>query len=148
MSFSRSAVRILTRRVSLPETNSNTLEQLRQSRSGQLTRDQNIAELVEIIQVETDEVRNSVGERRRITVDEFQDMPDVRGELVLSLLGLMAPKRSTGCGFTILGDPAHAIYGFAANAMDAGASASSYWRRATQSYGSELHIRSSGGTTE
>lgn len=161
LSFSRSAVRTLTRRLSLiSETNSNTLEQLRHvsirtfdswafrilrlmgfSPSLLLSRsyDQNIAELVEIIQgPRRDEVRNFVGERRHIIVDEFQDMPGVRGELVLSLLGLMAPKGSAGCGFTILGDPAQAIYGFAVNAMGAGASASSYWRRVRQSYGSEL----------
>ncbi|MGO8025730.1 UvrD-helicase domain-containing protein [Rhizobium leguminosarum] len=161
LSFSRSAVRTLTRRLSLiSQTDLKTLEQLRHvsirtfdswafrilrlmgySPSLLLARnyDQNIAELVELIEgTRRDEVHSFIGERRHIIVDEFQDMPGVRGELVLRLLGLMAPKGTTQCGFTILGDPAQAIYGFAVTSAEGGASAAEYWQRVRQSYGSEL----------
>ncbi|WP_203424255.1 UvrD-helicase domain-containing protein [Sinorhizobium sp. BG8] len=161
LSFSRSAVRTLTRRISLiSQTNLRTLEQLRHvslrtfdswtfrilrlmgySPTLLLSRhyDQNIAELVTLIQgPRRDEVRNFIGERRHIIVDEFQDMPGIRGELVLSLLGLMAPNGAAECGFTVLGDPAQAIYGFAVGAGQSDASASVYWRRIRETYSGEL----------
>ena len=43
---------------------------------------------------------------RHIVVDEIQDLVGVRAALVLTLL------RFAGCGFTLLGDPAQAIYNF------------------------------------
>lgn len=50
---------------------------------------------------------------RHIIVDEFQDISGVRGTLVLELLRLLAPPEQAGVGFTVLGDPAQAIYAFA-----------------------------------
>ena len=66
-----------------------------------------------------DDVRAFIGDRRHLIVDEFQDLPGVRGELVLRLLDLLAPSGAPGYGFTILSDPAQAIYGFAARAQGA-----------------------------
>jgi DNA helicase-2/ATP-dependent DNA helicase PcrA len=49
---------------------------------------------------------------RHIIVDEFQDLSGVRGGLVLELLSRYATPGKAGAGFTVLGDPAQAIYGF------------------------------------
>jgi hypothetical protein len=68
------------------------------------------------------------------------DLPGVRGELVLVLLDLMAPPGQPGCGLTILGDPAQAIYGFAA---DRGTmTPRQYWDQVQKLYRGELRIHS------
>lgn len=166
LSFSRSAVRTLTRRLTrVAEANPQVVEELRHisirtfdSWAFRMLRllgrqpaellarehDDNIAELTDRISgPQRDEVRALVGDRRHLIVDEFQDLPGVRGELVLALLSLLAPPGVPGCGFTILGDPAQAIYGFAARAKDGStfASPSEYWKRVRDLYGSELEIR-------
>lgn len=52
---------------------------------------------------------------RHVIVDEFQDLAGVRGALVLELLEVVCPPQSKcEAGFTVLGDEAQAIYGFAA----------------------------------
>lgn len=50
-----------------------------------------------------------VSDCRHLIVDELQDVVSVRAELVRAIL------RLAGCGFTLLGDPAQAIYGFTAS---------------------------------
>ena len=103
-------------------------------------REENIRELTGLITGRGREaVRARIGERRHLIVDEFQDLPGVRGELVLAVLDLLAPPGRPGAGFTILGDPAQAIFGFAA---DAGSGVSptpaEYWKRVTDAYHGEL----------
>lgn len=60
-----------------------------------------------------DDIRERLAGVRHVIVDEFQDLAGVRGRLVLTLLDLLAPPEDEGVGFTILGDEAQAIYGFA-----------------------------------
>ena len=50
---------------------------------------------------------------KHVIVDEFQDLSGVRGALVTELLTTLSPPGGAGSGFTVLGDPAQAIYGFA-----------------------------------
>ncbi|WP_201768917.1 UvrD-helicase domain-containing protein [Myxococcus stipitatus] len=166
LSFSRSAVRTLTRRLSrVAGPEDRVLEELRHvsirtfdswvfrmlrllggTPSALLARehDANIAELTALIAgSRRDDVRALAGDRRHLIVDEFQDLPGVRGELVLALLELLAPPGHPGCGFTILGDPAQAIYGFAAR-NTAGAvfpGPAEYWKRVLSAYGAGLDVR-------
>lgn len=165
LSFSRSAVRTLTRRLArVAGADEQVLEELRHvsirtfdswafrilrlmGRSAQmlLTRehDDNIAELTSLIAgSRADDVRALIGNRRHLIVDEFQDLPGVRGELVLALLGLLAARDEPGCGFTILGDPAQAIYGFAARSYGGRTfpGPAEYWRRVRELYGASLEV--------
>ena len=164
LSFSRSAVRNLTQRLArVTGTNDTILEELRHvsirtfdSWAFRILRlldypahallakghDENIAELTSLVgHTEPDKIRLLIGERRHLIVDELQDLPGVRGELVLALLRLLAPPGQPGAGFTILGDPAQAIYGFAANPTGQEFSTpAEYWKRITDAYGSELEI--------
>lgn len=166
LSFSRSAVRTLTRRLSRSAGGEDgVLEELRhvsirtfdswafrmlrllgQPAPTLLARghDENISELTRLMgSSQRDEVRRLVGDRRHLIVDEFQDLPGVRGELVLALLHLLAPPRRPGVGFTILGDPAQAIYGFAAHEEGrAFPTPVEYWNAVITTYGSELEQRS------
>jgi len=76
--------------------------------------DGNISQLTELLSgPEQKEILDQIGQKAHVLVDEYQDLPGPRGELLLALLPLVAPPDSRGCGFTILGDPAQAIYGFA-----------------------------------
>lgn len=162
LSFSRSAVRTLTHRLSsVTGTEEVILEELRHvsirtfdswtfrilRRLGHpvpdlLTRshDDNIAELTRQIKgPQKDQIRELIGDRRHLIVDEFQDLPGVRGDLVLTLMSLIAPPGCPGTGFTVLGDPAQAIYGFAGKGSDqAFPSPSEYWKRIVDNYGSDL----------
>lgn len=162
LSFSRGAVRTLTRRmVAVAGADERTVEELRHvsvrtfdSWAFRILRlmggtpedllrrrhDENIAALVEMLRGPArDDVRRVLGDRRHVVVDEFQDLPGVRGELVLALLDLLAPPGEAGCGFTVLGDPAQAIYGFATGDDDA-VSAATYWRRLIETYGDDLDV--------
>lgn len=49
---------------------------------------------------------------RHIIVDEIQDLTNERAVLLDQLLRNLAPPRTPGVGFTLLGDPCQAIYGF------------------------------------
>lgn len=165
LSFSRSAVRTLTRRMSVVAgTDEHLIEELRHisvrtfdswafrilrllgERPDELLRnghDANIRALTEAIRDSRRQaVRQAIGDRRHLIVDEFQDLPGVRGELVLALLDLLAPAGAPGCGFTILGDPAQAIYGFAAKREDGSSypSSAEYWQRIVSAYRGELEI--------
>jgi hypothetical protein len=136
LSFSRSAVRTLTSRVERTvASSSDDLLELRHLSIrtfdawsfrilrllGHLPKDllgrgydQTIKLLVdELRSARREQVREVLGNVRHVIVDEFQDLSGVRGALVLELLGLLAPPGRTGVGFTVLGDEAQAIYGFA-----------------------------------
>ncbi|SHF84991.1 UvrD-like helicase C-terminal domain-containing protein [Loktanella atrilutea] len=162
--FSRSAVRTLTRRLGkIVETDPRVVEELRhlsvrtfdswafrmlrllgEAPHTLLTRghDANVAALTEIAKgPRCDDLRTLMGDRRHFIVDEFQDLPGVRGDLVLALLALMAPPEQPGCGFTILGDPAQAIFGFARGMRDDGEpfpTPLEYWREVCRIYSKEL----------
>ena len=164
LSFSRSAVRNLTDRLArLEGTDDRVLEELRHvsirtfdswafrtlrllgsPADALLARghDENIDELAELIEGRRREaIRGLIGDRRHLIVDEFQDLPGVRGELVLALLDLLAPPARAGAGFTILGDPAQAIYAFAATASGSTfPTPAEYWERVRESYGAELEL--------
>ena len=164
LSFSRSAVRNVTDRLArLGGTDGTVLEELRHvsirtfdSWAFRMLRlvghpapmllarghDENIEELTRLIKgKQRDRIRTRIGDRRHLIVDEFQDLPGVRGELVLALLDLLSPPGQPGAGFTILGDPAQAIYGFAATkAGRAFPTPAEYWKRVTDTYGAELDV--------
>jgi hypothetical protein len=166
LSFSRGAVRTLTRRLTtLVGASSHVVEELRyiairtfdswafrilrlmDNDPRELLRrphDENIAHLVQLLgSARAAEVRDRIGDRRHLIVDEFQDLPGVRGELVLALLELLAPPGQAGVGFTILGDPAQAIYGFAAGnaGQDGRVTPLDYWNAVRERYGAELAVR-------
>ena len=164
LSFSRSAVRNLTDRLArLEGSDDRILEELRHvsirtfdSWAFRMLRllgnpapellarryDENIEELTGLIGGrQRVAIRRLIGDRRHLIVDEFQDLPGVRGELVLALLDLLAPPGRTGAGFTILGDPAQAIYAFAATGTcNAFPTPAEYWKRVRQAYGTELEV--------
>ena len=50
---------------------------------------------------------------RHVIVDEFQDLPGVRAEMVTALLARLDGLAGAKVGFTVLGDPVQAIYRFA-----------------------------------
>jgi len=159
LSFSRSAVRTLARRIEqLASTGEATVEELRhlsirtfdswafrflrQSGAQPIellgrSHEQNIQNVIDVL---TGPQRESAIELlshvRHVIIDEFQDLPGLRGTLVLALLDLLAPPARHGVGFTVLGDPAQAIYGFAARDSDEGASApDDFWALLRQRYG-------------
>lgn len=163
LSFSRSAVRTLTRRLATL-SNPFVIEELRHvairtfdswafrilrlagARSEDLLsggHDKNIETLTGLIRgSRREEIRQLIGNKKCIIVDEFQDLPGVRGDLVLALFDLIAPPGAGGAGFTVLGDPAQAIFGFAGRLESAGAEARTareYWQDIRTRYGGELN---------
>lgn len=73
----------------------------------------NIAKLVNKFRTEQrEQVREHLKHIRHVIVDELQDLAGWRGELVVELLKLVCPPGDNKVGFTLLGDPAQAIYGF------------------------------------
>lgn len=161
LSFSRSAVRTLTRRLSGLAAEPAVVEELRHvsirtfdSWAFRILRlagfppaqllssdhNANIALLTRLLEGERRaEILDRIGERRHLIIDEFQDLPGVRGDLVLALLQALAPPRQDGAGFTVLGDTAQAIYGFAArNSGDTCPSPAEYWAAVEQLYGDDL----------
>lgn len=136
LSFSRSAVKTLTRRLEkFVAAAPDELEELRHlsirtfdSWSFRLLRlighapqkllqasyDSNIDLLVRELESENREkIEERLASIRHVIVDEMQDLSGVRGALVLGILRLVAPPGKGKAGFTILGDEAQAIYGFA-----------------------------------
>ena len=135
LSFSRSAVRTLTRRLESFAVDSEAMADLRHvsirtfdswafrllrrldSTPADLlrqTHDENIATLTTLLWSEGPaDIAALLNPVRHVIVDEFQDLAGVRGNLVLALLHFLAPPKDQGCGFTVLGDEAQAIYGFA-----------------------------------
>ena len=137
LSFSRSAVATLTKRIrTLQLDDEETIEDLRHlsirtfdSWAFRMLRqtgvpaadllsqshDENIAALTTLIM---DKSRNDITDRlasiRHVIVDEFQDLPGVRSEMVIALLLRLTGIQDHPVGFTVLGDPAQAIFRFAA----------------------------------
>lgn len=141
LSFSRSAVRTLMRRLEMFESAEPVIlselqhisvrtfdswafrilrrmgHQPRELLSG--AHDQTIAMLVsELRGGRRPELKKFLAEISHVIVDEFQDLGGIRGELVTELLSLIAPPETEGVGFTILGDEAQAIYGFSLRNAD------------------------------
>jgi hypothetical protein len=135
LSFSRSAVRTLTKRLArLDGLDEQVLEELRHvsirtfdswafrmlRRLGKdsdellgMSHDENIAALVDLLRTpQAAEAQRTLKGVRHVLIDEVQDLAGVRGDLVVELLKLISPPSSKGAGFTLLGDPAQSIYGF------------------------------------
>lgn len=85
------------------------------------THDMNV-KLATALLKESDDVPEPLSAKKHFFIDEFQDLPSVRGEFVYQLLAKLC--RSDDFGFTLLGDPAQAIFSFA----DAG-KANDWWGR-------------------
>lgn len=136
LSFSRNAVKTLSHRIQRMQREAvkqieemrylsvrtfdawtfRTLRQLSFQPGALLRRehDANIHELIDQLKgKKRQDVKALLSEVRHVIVDELQDLSGVRGALVVELLQLLAPPREKGAGFTVLGDPAQAIYGFA-----------------------------------
>lgn len=134
LSFSRSAVATLTRRLAQPGVleqrlledlrhlavrtfDSWTFRMLRQggATAAELlsrTHDANIEDLSERIEADKDlELLHRLSGLRHVVVDEFQDLNGPRLRLVRVLLRHLV--RNPEVGFTVLGDPVQAIYRFA-----------------------------------
>ncbi len=136
LSFSRTAVATLTNRLaSLQFTDERLIEDLRHlairtfdswafrvlRQSGEAatdllsrSHDQNIQALVDLLGDKNNQFLTQVlSSIRHVIVDEFQDLPGVRSEMVIALLARLIRERGSEVGFTVLGDPAQAIFRFA-----------------------------------
>lgn len=136
LSFSRNAVKTLSQRIQRMQSEAvgqveelrhlsvrtfdawtfRTLRQINFQTAALLRRahDANIHELICQLNGENrGAVKALLGGVRHVIVDELQDLSGVRGALVIELLKTLAPPGQKGVGFTVLGDPAQAIYGFA-----------------------------------
>lgn len=139
LSFSRSAVATLTKRIAgMRIPNERLVEDLRHlairtfdswafrmlRQGGGIPRDllarshdQNIVAVTAALADETDDsLVARLGSIRHVIVDEFQDLPGVRARMVIELLSRLNRDPGKRVGFTVLGDPAQAIYRFAARA--------------------------------
>lgn len=135
LSFSRNAVRNVTDRVrGIADIDERILVDLRHlvvrtfdswafrtlRQSGESAEDllassyeANIAKLTEKLKgPKAHLVTNRLSNVRHIIVDELQDLAGWRGELTIELLRTMCPADTGEIGFTLLGDPAQAIYDF------------------------------------
>ena len=159
LSFSRSAVATLSRRIAaLALGDEDTVEDLRHIairtfdswafrilRQGGApptellshSHDENIASVTEALD-RGEALEERLASIRHVIVDEFQDLPGVRAEMVAALLARLNSVPSTRVGFTVLGDPAQAIYRFAARNGNVGA-VSDPWADLRKRMG--LHIR-------
>lgn len=157
LSFSRSAVRTLANRLDRIAKDPALIEDLRhlsirtfdswtfrilrlagESPSTLLNRthDENVAALVRLMTgAKRKEIRQLIGDRRHIMIDEFQDLPGIRGRLVIELLSMFCDSEN-GAGFTVLGDRAQAIYDYAAG--NDGAGTVDFWRLLEHRFTSRL----------
>ncbi|WP_159388905.1 UvrD-helicase domain-containing protein [Pseudomonas sp. R32] len=140
LSFSRSAVHTLSRRLErmslLDESIAEDVRHLtirtfdawafrvlRQSGSetkSLLNRsyDENIIDATSLLKDDdAEEMHSRLRSIRHVIVDEFQDLPGVRADLVLALLKRLNDGAADPVGFTVLGDPAQAIYRFSERAL-------------------------------
>lgn len=76
--------------------------------------DDNIKRLTRLLVSRDGPLLARLGGVRHVMVDEFQDLAGSRSDLVVALLDALNEGRRVG--FTVLGDPAQAIYGFASGA--------------------------------
>ena len=133
LSFSRSAVYTLTQRIStlclgdesivealrhlaIRTFDSWSFRMLRQTGvpSAELlegSHDDNIRRLTAVLEAGHGELADRLSGIRHVIIDEFQDLAGVRADLVINLLSFLNQSRRVG--FTVLGDPVQAIYGFA-----------------------------------
>lgn len=140
LSFSRSAVATLSRRLATLRVNDQgVVEELRHlairtfdswafrmlRQGGEIVTDllsrsheQNIAAVTRRLDDPVDPIGERLGVLRHVIVDEFQDLPGVRAEMVASLLRRLNRDGNPRVGFTVLGDPVQAIYRFAARNGD------------------------------
>jgi len=141
LSFSRSAVATLTRRIAglrladealmedlrhlaIRTFDSWTFRMLRQGGSAVpdlLSRsyEENIVALTNALADYADaDIDSRLKGIRHVIVDEFQDLPGVRARMVIELLSRLNPEQTQRVGFTVLGDPAQAIYRFADRTSD------------------------------
>lgn len=136
LSFSRSAVATLSRRLkTLDLDDQAVIEELRHlairtfdswafrmlRQSGEIaadllsrSHDDNIAAVTKKISDPADPMADRLSGLRHVIVDEFQDLPGVRAEMVVALLRRLFDDQGPRVGFTVLGDPVQAIYRFAA----------------------------------
>ncbi|MGU9814206.1 UvrD-helicase domain-containing protein [Pseudomonas sp. LF135] len=81
--------------------------------------DENIAEATNYLNDDdVYELHDCLRSIRHVIVDEFQDLPGIRADLVLALLNRLNCGTADPVGFTVLGDPAQAIYRFSERASD------------------------------
>jgi hypothetical protein len=135
LSFSRSAVATLTKRIAgLEIEDPSLLEDLRHLairtfdswafrvlRQGgaspaellSRTHDANISAVTRQLEDPDGDVSARVTGIRHVIVDEFQDLPGVRAEMVAALLSRLDALAGAKVGFTVLGDPVQAIFRFA-----------------------------------
>lgn len=136
LSFSRTAVATLSKRLAglklddagliedlrhlaIRTFDSWAFRMLRQSgmQAGELlygSYDANIARLTRMLEDGDAALLERLARIRHVLVDEFQDLPGVRAELVAALLARLTEALGSKVGFTVLGDPAQAIFRFAA----------------------------------
>lgn len=136
LSFSRSAVATLSKRLAtLTLSDQRVMEELRHiairtfdswafrmlRQGGEVATDllsrsheQNIVAVTRRLEDPLDPIAERLAVIQHVIVDEFQDLAGVRAEMVASLLSRLNREGSSRVGFTVLGDPAQAIYRFAA----------------------------------
>jgi DNA helicase-2/ATP-dependent DNA helicase PcrA len=141
LSFSRSAVATLTRRIarlrladealvedlrhlSIRTFDSWTFRMLRQG-GGAVpdllgnTYEKNIVAVTDALADESNaDIEARLNGIRHVIVDEFQDLPGVRACLVIELLSRLNRSGTPRVGFTVLGDPVQSIYRFANRTSD------------------------------
>lgn len=139
LSFSRSAVATLTKRLAaLGLDDERIVEDLRHlvirtfdswafrllRQSGHSADDllgrsheENIAHATRLLEQGSEELAARIGGIRHVIVDEFQDLPGVRAEMVTALLARLDSISGGRAGFTVLGDPVQSIFRFAARAQ-------------------------------
>lgn len=159
LSFSRSAVATLTRRLSelvldddglvedlrhlaIRTFDSWAFRMLRQEGTpiGELlshSHDANIALVTESLRSDRSTLVDRLATIRHVIVDEFQDLPGVRAEMVTALLSRLNAQDDRRVGFTVLGDPVQAIYRFAARGQG-DAAPSDPWADLRQRMGSGM----------
>lgn len=72
---------------------------------------------------------------KHLLVDEIQDLVGVRARLVLTILR----NRSSGCGFTLLGDHLQAIYDYNVKDLDNELDSKGFLKEIRREYGHKLH---------
>lgn len=134
LSFSRSAVATLSSRIKKLNISKALVEELRYlsirtfdawafrmlrlagAPSNDLLRnshDENIRRLTDMfVDDGCSELHRRLQNIRHVIVDEFQDLPGVRADMVLALLTRLDRLSAGKIGFTVLGDPAQAIFSF------------------------------------
>jgi DNA helicase II / ATP-dependent DNA helicase PcrA len=168
LSFSRSAVKVLTNRIrSLEPSSPGMIEDLRHvsirtfdswtyrmlrflgfSVTECLNRsyEANIEILSDLLRKKGHKIissKNNCGLYRikHVIVDELQDLSGVRADLVISLLDILCRDVNSEIGFTLLGDMYQAIYDFAYRANSRGLSSGQFIESLRDSWKTSLNER-------